>query len=87
MSPARHLRRRPPGKNGGFSWGRFPADDARSVTWRLFRRDQRGVLHIATRTFLPGQTRAEIAAALNLARHRLRDRVDEIDLALMGVAA
>ena len=79
--------RRAPKRNGGFSWGRVPAAGGSIVTWRLFRRDHRRALHMREVTFSAGDTRAHIARQLRRACHQLRDHVDEIDLAAMGVNA
>lgn len=84
---SRLVARRPPKKLGGFSWGRFPVGDAGVVAYRLFRRDHRGALHTSTLHFCPRDQRREVALALRQACRRLRDRVDEIALAAMGVAA
>jgi hypothetical protein len=79
---------RPPKKKAGFSWGRTVRRDG-LVTWRLFRRDQRGAVHAAYVAFaedeLASTPPAAIAYRINLARHALRNKVDEIDLKLMGV--
>lgn len=86
-----HLTRRTPTRNGGFSWGRFTRDQGRAqppaVTYRLFRRDHRGLLHMHELGYGNGEPRVRIAREVRAARHKLRDRVDEIDLAAMGVAA
>lgn len=85
----RHLRGRPPKKTGGFCWGRVIIDGV--VVYRLFRRDQRGATHYFTRVYTPeelasdARIRVRIAHEINRARHALRDQVDEVDLALMGV--
>lgn len=85
---SRHpMTRRAPTRNGGFSWGRFPMGDTGLVAYRLFRRDHRGALHTSILHFYPRDQRREVALALRQACHRLRDRVDDIDLAAMGVAA
>jgi len=84
---SRPVTRRAPKKNGGFSWGRYPMGQPRIVAYRLFRRDHTGALQFEGYTAQPQHTRAEIARGLRAACHRLRDRVDEIDLAAMGVAA
>lgn len=86
----RHAAPRQPKKSGGFSWGRVVTPDG-GISYRLFRRDQRGALHYFIRTY----TAAELARSLNMrlviadeikrARHALRDQVDSVDLALMGV--
>lgn len=78
---------RAPKKNGGFSWGRYPMGLPRIVAYRLFRRDHTGALHFDAFTAQPHHTRPDVARGLRAACHRLRDRVDEIDLAALGVAA
>lgn len=81
------MTRRPPKKSAGFSWGRFPMGDTGVVSYCLFRRDNRGALHWHILDFKGDETRYEIARRLRTAKRRLRDRVDEIDPADMGVAA
>lgn len=81
------MTRRAPAKNGGFSWGRFPMGDTGVVSYRLFRRDNRGALHWHILDFRGDETRFEMAQRLRAAKRRLRDRVDEIEPAAMGVAA
>lgn len=68
-----------------FSWGRIPHESG--CTWRLFRRDIDGRVYMSGLDFRAGTSRAVIAGDLLKARHRLRDRVDEIDLAALGLAA
>jgi hypothetical protein len=86
---SRHLRGRAPKKTAGFCWGRVVRDG--TVTYRLFRRDQRGALHYFIRTWSAEEiARAEnireiIAIETHRARHALRDQVDTVDLELMGV--
>ncbi len=75
---------RQPKKMAGFSWGRS-VSSVGLVTWRLFRRDQRGALHWMQLTPHHSWCRREIATELNRARHALRDQVDDVDLRLMGV--
>lgn len=82
----RHLSRRPPHKCCGFSWGRFPLGDGGPISYRLFRRDQGGVLHMAMLDFSPATPRSAIARALRPKCRQLRDCVDEIDLVLMEAA-
>lgn len=81
------ISRRPPRKLGGFSWGRFPASDTDIVAYRLFRRDNTGATHVENLHFHLRDQRRQVALALRAACHRLRDRVDEIDLVTLGVAA
>ena len=84
-----HLRGRAPKKTGGFCWGRTIIDGV--VVYRLFRRDQRGATHYFTRVYTPEELardrciRARIAHEVHQARRLLRDQVDTVDLALMGV--
>lgn len=72
--------RRSPTKNTDFSWGRFPMGPSGIVVHRLFRRDHAGALHFIGLNFY----RRDIAIALRAACHRLRDQVDEIDMARLG---
>ena len=58
---------------------------SRATVYRLFRRDQSGRLHCEMRVFHPDYPRRLMAQKLNRARHQLRNQVDEIDLAIMGV--
>lgn len=81
MRPHAH---RHPKSTPGFSWARIPEDDA--CTWRLFRRDHRGKLHMFSLRYAPASDRQAIAGALRHARRLLRDRVDEIDLAALEAA-
>ncbi|MGN6383697.1 MAG: hypothetical protein ACTHMK_13925 [Dyella sp.] len=67
-----------------FCYGRVPCDDGR-VSYRLFRRAMNGRTHYEMRSFRPNETRSYIARELNIARHQLRNTVDEIDLGIMGV--
>lgn len=81
----RHMQRRRPKANGGFSWGRIPGEA--SVTYRLFRRDHTGALHVSQISFLSSAPVTQMASTLKIAKRRLRDTVDELDLAAMGIAA
>lgn len=76
--------RKLPSHRGAFSYSRIPLEGG-TVIYRLFRRDMQGALHARTLPFHPGCARRLIAGTLRTARHQLRDQVDEIDLALMGV--
>lgn len=75
--------KRPTGR-GCFSWARVPKDGG-AVIYRLFRRDQRGTLHWKQVIAPATEPREHIARELNIARHQLRNTVDEIDLEIMGV--
>lgn len=84
MKEFRHKR---PNPSTRFSWGCVPSL-AGGVTYRLFRRDMKGALHVEMRRFEPDHVeRHDVARKLNAMRHSLRDRVDELDLKFMGVEA
>ncbi len=55
------------------------------VCWYMFRRDQRGKIHHFKLCESTDTPRDWVANNLRRSRHALRDRVDEIDLRLMGV--
>lgn len=82
----RHHDKRRPGRRGHFCWARFGDDDG-TVRYHLFRRDHQNATQFSPVSFPPGTPRQLIAPILRKACHQLRDRVDEIDLAAMGVAA
>lgn len=87
----RHLTKRTPRRNGGFSWGRFPIFDSIGncvgVEYRLFRRDHTGALHLEVVRYYREACRSTIARDLRRNCRYLRDRVDEIDLKAWGIAA
>lgn len=78
------ITRKRPRQSSRFCYGRVPQLGG-SVVYRLFRRDQTRRVYAETLVFHPDCSRREIAQRLRIVRHKLRDRVDEIDLALMGV--
>lgn len=85
---ARQFTRRPPTRNGGTSWGRFPSECGGYVTYRLFRRDYTGRLRLEERRYYRDMARRDVARALRIAKRLLRERVDEFDLAgQWGIAA
>ena len=84
---ARHLTRRAPKKTGGFSFGRFPSECGTYVTFRVFRRDHTGRLHVASRQFFRDDSAAEVAAHLWRARILQREFVDSLQLQAWGIAA
>jgi hypothetical protein len=55
------------------------------TVYRLFRRDHACALHFLELNFYRHDTRRDMAIALRAACHRLRDQVDEIDLAAAGL--
>lgn len=79
----RHMTRRECGKGSGFSWTSTFKDDDASVLYLLFRRDHSNKLHSRILTFRASEPRSLIAERLNRARHQLREKVDEIDLAAL----
>ncbi len=81
---ARHATRRMPSNRNGFCWARIPQDSGGAL-YRLYRRDMRRAVHAVLRHFPADCDRKTIAVEVNIARHQLRNTVDDIDLALMGV--
>ena len=82
------IRRKPdklPQKREGFSWGR--RYDGGVVRWTLFRRDHRRAVHQSVVTFGESADPWTVARTLRASKRRLRDQVDEIDLAAMERAA
>jgi len=77
--------RRLPKRNEGFAWGRSidKVLGGHVLTYRLFRRDLAGKLHIETRTFKLTDHRRFIGMELLKARRVLRERVDAIGYALI----
>lgn len=84
---SRALCHKRPNPGTRFSWGRVVGGGG-AITYRLFRRDVKGALHVEMKRFEPDHfERADIAPILKAMRHALRDRVDELDLKFMGVEA
>lgn len=77
------MTRRLPSRRDRFCWARIPQESG-AVVYRLYRRDMRGAVHAVLRNF-PAIDRRAMAEELNIARHQLRNTVDDIDLAFMGV--
>lgn len=77
------LTRRMPHNRNRFCWARIPQDSG-AVLYRLYRRDMRGAVHAVLRNFA-AVDRHEMAQELNIARHQLRNTVDDIDLEIMGM--
>ena len=78
------LTRRTPHNRNHFCWARIPQDSG-SVLYRLYRRDMKRATHAVLRNFQADCSRHFIAQELNIARHQLRNSMDDVDLALMGV--
>ena len=76
-------RKRPTGI-GSFTYARV-VDKPGVVLYRMCRRDGHGAHHYVQCAFAVEAPRAHIATELNIARHQLRNSVDDVDLALMGV--
>lgn len=77
--------RRLPKRTEGFAWGRSidKVLGGHVLTYRLFRRDLRGALHISTLQFALTDHRAHIALQLRKARNELAAKVDAIGYALI----
>lgn len=77
--------RRLPKRTEGFAWGRTidKVMGGHALTYRLFRRDLKGALHIETRAFSLTDHRRHIALQLLIARRQLREKVEAIGYALI----
>jgi hypothetical protein len=83
----RHIANRKP-KGRHFAWSRKVEMDGALITYRLWRRDHLRKLHQVGRQYDSAiAPRRMIACDLRISRKLLRDRVDEIDLAAMEIAA
>jgi len=88
---ARHLETRRPRKDRDVTWSRRSSPDSRQITWTFWRRDQRRAIHCETLTFdestifecVGMPLLGTVASAIRSTKRILRDRVDEIDLAVM----
>jgi hypothetical protein len=80
---SRHLTRRGPRRKSRFCWTRFPTAAGEFVIYRLYRRDGANAVHMESVTVLGIDNRDYIAERVMRARVQLRDRVDEMDLAVM----
>ena len=82
----KEMKRKLPAQGRRFSFLRLVDDFGRPTCWRLFRRSS---VNNAVHMFVVGTgaagDRAQWAAALWRARRALRDKVDAIDLDLLGV--
>lgn len=74
-----------PSKGFGLTWGR--RTESGLVTWRLFRRDRRRLVHQFTVQLGISADASFAARQLRIAKRRLRDQVDEVDLKLMECTA
>lgn len=61
--------------------------DTGVIAYRLFRRDLSGAVHFEGLHFHPQDNRRDVMLALRAACHRLRGRVDDLDLASLEAAA
>lgn len=77
--------RRLPKRTEGFAWGRSidRVMGGHVLTYRLFRRDLKGALHISMRQFALTDHRRFIAMALRQMRKDLAAKVDAIGYALI----
>ncbi|MDT3468653.1 hypothetical protein [Stenotrophomonas maltophilia] len=81
--------RRLPKRTEGFAWGRSinKVLGGPVLTWRLYRRDHRRTLLMHVLTYFAHEDRAVIAGHLRRARRHLRDKVGDLDLVAIEVAA
>lgn len=77
------MKHKQPNKLSRFALAIIPSE--KGLTYRLSRRDFRNVLHFAFRTFAHGTDHAEMARSLWAMRRELNDRVDGIELELLGL--
>ena len=77
--------RRLPKRTEGFAWGRSidKVLGGHVLTYRLFRRDLRGALHISMRQFALTDHRRFIAMALRQMRKDLAAKVEDLGYALI----
>lgn len=80
-----HYDRRLPKRTESFAWGRSidRVMGGHVLTYRLFRRDLKGALHISMRQFALTDHRRFIAMALRQMRKDLAAKVDAIGYALI----
>lgn len=86
----RHLQTRRPRKDRDVTWGRHHDRDRHTVMWTLWRRDSRRAIHCVDVTITEIHLEAvlwSVGYNLLVAKRKLRDSVDEIDLALMEQTA
>lgn len=72
-----------PNQISRFAFAIVPSN--KGLTYRLSRRDFRGVLHFVWKTFPCGTQDCEIASWLWKARRDLLDKVDAVELELLGM--
>lgn len=77
------MKHKQPNKNTRFSLSIIPAEDG--FTYRLFRRDITNRLHFAQMTLQDGMDRSEFACALRKLHRELMDKVDRVELEVLGV--
>lgn len=82
---ARHLQTRRPRKDRAVTWSRHFDDGC--IEWVFWRRDRRNTLHYLSRRFTLAEIDhsggAWVKDTLRFFKRKLRDLVDEIDLAAM----
>jgi hypothetical protein len=78
------MRHKLPRKDSRFSFAIIQTE--RGTLYRLCRRDFRNKLHFSMRTFPYGTDPKAIATWLIVARKELLERVDTVELAMMGYA-
>ena len=76
------MKHKQPNKNTRFSLAIVPAEDG--FTYRLGRRDITGRLHFAQVTLQNGMDRGDFACALRKVHRELLDKVDLVELEVLG---
>ena len=79
------MKHKRPNPHTRFSLAIIPAEGG--FTYRLFRRDIMNRLHFAQMTLQDGMDRAEFACALRKLHRELLDKVDQVELEVLGVTS
>lgn len=77
------MKHKQPNKHTRFSLSIVPTEDG--FTYRLFRRDVTNRIHFAQMTLQDGMNRGAFACALRQLHRELLDKVDRVELEVLGV--
>lgn len=77
------MKHKHPNPHTRFSLAIVPTDGG--ITYRMSRRDITNRLHFAQMTFQDGMDRGEFACALRKLHRELLDKVDQVELEVLGV--
>lgn len=79
------MKHKRPNPNTRFSFAIIPGEDG--AMYRLFRRDFDGRIHYVQLMHCHGMDRSKFAQAINSLRHELRNRVDHLELTVLGITS